>query len=141
MAVMSDEDSVTRRPYCDVERLGGGALPDRTWRVGIQHPKERQQVAAVVEGDDFAVATSGTYVRGEHVFDPHTRRPPEGVLTMTIIGPDLGTADAFATAASAIGVNVLADGRSLRTPAFRRRLHSIGKRVARPQASEPRERR
>ena len=33
-------------------------------------------VAAVVEGTDLAVATSGAYARGDHVLDPHTRRPP-----------------------------------------------------------------
>ena len=32
--------------------------------------------------------------RGEHVIDPHTRRPPIGVLSVTITGPDLATADA-----------------------------------------------
>jgi len=114
-------------------RLRGGALPAPVWRVGIQHPTERQQIAAVVVGDDLAVATSGAYARGEHVFDPHTRRPPEGVLSVTIAGPDLATADAFATAAFAMGLNgpawtarlrgygamtLMADGRSLRTPGF-----------------------
>ena len=32
-------------------RLRGGALPDPVWRVGIQHPRLRDQVAAVVEGE------------------------------------------------------------------------------------------
>ncbi len=112
-------------------RLRGGALPEAVWRVGIQHPSEPQQIVAVVAGDDLAVATSGAYARGCHVFDPHTHRPPEGVLSVTISGPDLATADAFATAAFAMGVagpawtarlrgyealTLLADGRSLRTP-------------------------
>jgi thiamine biosynthesis lipoprotein len=84
-------------------RLRGGALPDDRWRVGIQHPLERDRIAAVVETRDLAVATSGAYERGEHVFDPHTRRPPVGVLSVTITGPDLATADAYATAAFAMG--------------------------------------
>jgi thiamine biosynthesis lipoprotein len=84
-------------------RLFGGALPDERWRVGIQHPLERQRIAAVVKGMDLAVATSGAYARGEHVLDPHTRRPPSGVLSVTITGPDLATADAYATAAFAMG--------------------------------------
>jgi thiamine biosynthesis lipoprotein len=37
------------------------------------------------------------------VLDPHTGRPPDGVLSVTIVGPDLGTADAYATAAFAMG--------------------------------------
>jgi thiamine biosynthesis lipoprotein len=115
-------------------RLRGGALPDPVWRVGIQHPVERQGVAAVVEGNDLAVATSGEYARGPHVLDPHTRRPPSGILSVTITGPDLATADAYATAAFAMGaeralhwtarlrgyeaMTILADGRVLSTPGF-----------------------
>jgi hypothetical protein len=78
-------------------RLRGGALPAPVWRVGLQHPSDRQQIVAVVAGDDLAVATSGAYARGEHVLDPHTGRPPEGVLSVTVTGPDLATADASAT--------------------------------------------
>jgi thiamine biosynthesis lipoprotein len=114
-------------------RARGGALPERVWRIGIQHPSERERLVAVVAGDDLAVATSGTYARGEHVFDPHTHLPPERVLSVTVTGSDLATADAFATAAFAMGaggpawaarlrgyeaLTLLADGRSLRTPGF-----------------------
>jgi FAD:protein FMN transferase len=81
----------------------GGALPDSRWRIGIEHPTRRDAVAAVIEATDVAVATSGAYARGDHVVDPHTRRPPLGVLSVTIVGPDLGTADAYATAAYAMG--------------------------------------
>ena len=113
--------------------LSGRALPDDRWRVGIQHPTERDKVAKVVEATDLAVATSGAYARGEHVLDPHTRRPPEGVLSVTITGPVLATADAYATAAFAMGLDgprwtarlrgyeamtILADGTVLSTPGF-----------------------
>jgi thiamine biosynthesis lipoprotein len=73
------------------------------WRVGIQHPLQRDQLAAVVELADGAVATSGAYERGAHIVDPHTGRPPAGVLSVTVVGPDLATADAYATAAFAMG--------------------------------------
>src|SRR5207244_2604011 len=59
--------------------------------------------AAVVEATDLAVATSGAYARGDHVLDPHTAGPPAGVLSVTVAGPDLATADAYATAAFAMG--------------------------------------
>jgi thiamine biosynthesis lipoprotein len=81
-------------------RLRGGP-----WRVGIQHPRERHRLAAVVEATDLAVATSGAYARGEHVVDPHTGRPPAGVMSVTVVGPDLATADAYATAAFAMGAD------------------------------------
>jgi len=102
------------------------------WRVGIQHPLERGAVAKVIEATDLAVATSGAYARGDHVVDPHTRRPPAGVLSVKVTGPDLATADAYATAAFAMGaeraphwtarlrgyeaMTILADGRVLSTP-------------------------
>ena len=114
-------------------RLRGGALPEPVWRVGIRHPSDPLAIVGVVVGDDVAVATSGAYARGAHIVDPHTRRPPEGVLSVTVTGPDLATADAFATAAFAMGrdgpawtarlsgyeaLTLLDDGRSLRTPGF-----------------------
>lgn len=113
--------------------LRGGALPDPAWRVGIQHPLLKDRVATVVEATDLAVATSGEYARGKHVFDPHTTLPPAGVLSVTITGPDLATADAFATAAFAMGargphwtarldgyeaMTILTDERVLSTPGF-----------------------
>jgi thiamine biosynthesis lipoprotein len=83
--------------------LSGRPVPELRWRVGIQHPTVKDKVAAVVEANELAVATSGAYERGQHVLDPHTGRPPSGVLSVTITGPDLATADAYATAAFAMG--------------------------------------
>lgn len=111
----------------------GRAIPDDCWRVGIQHPLELDKVAKVVITNDLAVATSGAYARGDHVIDPHTRRAPEGVLSVTITGPVLATADAYATAAFAMGLEgpkwtarlrgyeamtILADETVLSTPGF-----------------------
>jgi len=73
------------------------------WRIGVQHPQWRQSVAAVLEVDDAAVATSAAYARGDHVVDPHTGNPPAGLLSVTVVGPELATADAYATAAFAMG--------------------------------------
>jgi len=75
----------------------------RPWRIGIRHPRLRDRLAGVVALRDGAVATSGAYERGPHVVDPHTGRPPSHVLSVTILGPNLGTADAYATAAFAMG--------------------------------------
>jgi len=60
-------------------RLRGGARPDPVWRVGIQHPGVREGVAAIVAGDDLAVATSGEYARGQHVLDRNGRGSSNGV--------------------------------------------------------------
>jgi FAD:protein FMN transferase len=115
----------------------GERAPGRPWRVGIQHPLRRDRVAAVLAARDLGVATSGAYERGAHLVDPRSGRPPEGVLSVTIAGPDLGTADAYATAAFAMGLEgpawtatlgdyaaltILADGRVLSTPGLDRLL-------------------
>jgi FAD:protein FMN transferase len=113
---------------------GGDIRTSGHWTIGIQHPLDAQAIAKVVEGDDLALATSGAYERGDHVRDPHTGVAPQGILSVTVTGPDLGTADAFATAAFAMGarrapgwtarlrgyeaMTILADGRVLSTPGF-----------------------
>jgi FAD:protein FMN transferase len=114
--------------------LAGGGLPASAWRVGIQHPLEVGAVAAVVETTDLAVATSGAYRRGDHVADPHTGLRPAGVISVTVTGPELATADVYATAAFAMGAergpawtarlrhyeafSILADGTTRSTPGF-----------------------
>ena len=107
----------------------------RRWRVGIRHPLEHEALAGVVVVEDLAVATSGEYERGAHILDPHTGRPPSGLLSVTVIGADLGTADAYATAAFAMGAGgpawtatltgydamcITEDRRVLSTPGFER---------------------
>jgi FAD:protein FMN transferase len=81
----------------------GRPAPDRLWHVGIRHPEQPERLAAVLAVEDLAVATSGAYERGAHIVDPHTGRPPEGLLSVTVVGPDLAVADAYATAAFAMG--------------------------------------
>jgi thiamine biosynthesis lipoprotein len=81
----------------------GQAPQGGPWRIGIQHPLRRDAVAAVLAATDVGVATSGTYERGAHIVDPHSGHPPAGVLSVTIVGPSLATADAYATAAFAMG--------------------------------------
>jgi thiamine biosynthesis lipoprotein len=86
----------------------GGPEPGAKWRVGIQHPWERMKVAWSLEVTDTAVATSGTYERGLHVVDPFTGRGAGELASVTVVGPDLAVADAYATAATAMGRSGLA---------------------------------
>jgi thiamine biosynthesis lipoprotein len=113
----------------------GRPEPDRLWRIGIRHPVDLDDLAAVIAVEDLAVATSGEYERGAHILDPHTGRPPIGLLSVTIVGPHLATADAYATAAFAMGADgpawtaglagydamcITSDRRVLTTPGFAR---------------------
>ena len=85
----------------------GEALPGRPWRVGIRHPDQADRVAAVLAVTDRAVATSGLYERGEHIIDPRSGRPPTGLRSLTVVGPGLAFADAYATAVFVMGLDGL----------------------------------
>ena len=81
-----------------------GTRPGGTaWRVGIRHPVRRDRVVAVVGIRDAAVATSGTYEKGAHIRDPVHHRLATELVSLTVIGPDVVAADAYATAAFAMG--------------------------------------
>lgn len=84
-------------------RVRGHSPTGRPWRVGVQHPWDRTATCLVLTGTDLAVATSGVYERGHHVVDPRRGVPARGLRSVTVVGPDLGTADAYATAAVAMG--------------------------------------
>ena len=77
---------------------------DHLWG-GIAHPHVQDAVCAVVAVGDGAVATSGTAERGLHVINPHTGRPAIDLASVTVVGPDLTRADAYATAALAMGMD------------------------------------
>jgi thiamine biosynthesis lipoprotein len=80
----------------------GGASATAPWRVGIRDPFDARRLLAVVAIRDGAVATSGDYERGAHVVDPRTGRAASAWASVTVLAPDLATADAIATAALAM---------------------------------------
>jgi thiamine biosynthesis lipoprotein len=86
----------------DVQTRGRN-VKGAAWRVGIRHPVERDKVARVVLASGLAVATSGTYEKGEHIRDPHSGAPANAWLSFTVVGPDILQADVFATACFAMG--------------------------------------
>ncbi|MEQ4723070.1 FAD:protein FMN transferase [Nonomuraea sp. B19D2] len=79
-------------------RVRGSAAPGKRWRVGIRDPR-KDVVRKVVLAHDLGIATSG----GAPVVNPHTGQVEEGLGSVTVIGPDLGLADAYATAVYAMG--------------------------------------
>ena len=81
----------------------GEASPGRPWRIGIRHPDQADRLATVLEVRDRAVATSGTYERGDHLVDPRTGDRATGLRSLTVVGPRLGFVDAYATAAFVMG--------------------------------------
>ena len=74
------------------------------WTVGIRNPFDRKEVVKVIYPRGAGVATSGTYIRGQHIYNPH--KPDDlitDIVSITIIGSDICEADRFATAAFAMG--------------------------------------
>ncbi|MGW1023440.1 FAD:protein FMN transferase [Streptomyces sp. NPDC002577] len=86
-------------------QLYGAPGPDRPWRIGVADPLRPGGLAAVVSGTgQVAVASSGTAERGRHIVDPHTGLPAgTDLAAVTVVGPSLTWADAWATAAFAMG--------------------------------------
>lgn len=64
------------------------------WRIGVQHPRDKEQVLAVLELSDQYVSTSGDYERFvirekkryHHIIDPRTGRPSQGLISSTLVG-------------------------------------------------------
>jgi thiamine biosynthesis lipoprotein len=84
----------------DIASFGG---PDvgQPFRFGVVRPDDPMKLACVVESPG-AVATSGTYLRGNHLVNPFTREATPTV-SATVTGPELGLADALATALAVAG--------------------------------------
>ena len=83
----------------------GGRDPEGgDWRIGIRNPFDETQIIKVVTPRGHGIATSGTYVRGQHIHNPHRPHSAvEDLVSLTVIGPDVLEADRFATAAFAMG--------------------------------------
>jgi thiamine biosynthesis lipoprotein len=87
----------------DVQVVGKNEQGEN-WRVGIQNPFNPREIVKVLSVTDCGVATSGTYVRGQHIYNP--KQDGElitDIVGLTVIGPDIYEADRFATAAFAMG--------------------------------------
>jgi thiamine biosynthesis lipoprotein len=78
---------------------------DRCWQVGVADPRHRGALLATIEVTNGAVASSGTYVRGDHLLDPRravaTRE--EQPMAVTVLAPTAVLADALSTAAAVLG--------------------------------------
>ncbi|MGD0810462.1 MAG: FAD:protein FMN transferase [Acidimicrobiales bacterium] len=80
----------------------GSPHSGKPFRVGIVDPSDRRRMACIVELAG-GIATSGTYERGGHLIDPKTGQPAARAASASVTGPDLGLADALATALAVAG--------------------------------------
>jgi len=76
------------------------------WSVGIRDPRraDKSQIVKKVSIRNNGMATSGSYIRGQHIYNPYTGRAPlRDIVSITVIGPNVYEADRFATAAFVMG--------------------------------------
>lgn len=77
------------------------------WRVGVRNPFNGSEQVKVISLNSHGVATSGTYERGQHIYNPKTGQAVNDLASITVVGPDIYEADRFATAAYAMGAEGL----------------------------------
>ena len=73
------------------------------WRIGIRSPFDPSNLIRVVSLQNRGIATSGTYIRGAHIYNPRTGGRAGEIASMTVIGSNVYEADRWATAAFAMG--------------------------------------
>ena len=87
----------------DIQAEGVNAA-NEPWKVGIRNPFNRFENVKILALSNCGVATSGTYIRGNHIYNPYNLQSAiPDVVSLTVIGTNVYEADRFATAAFAMG--------------------------------------
>lgn len=88
----------------DIQVSGKNSKGEK-WKIGIKNPFNTKEIIKVIEIWNKGIATSGTYLRGKHIYNPKTKKDADEIVSLTVIGPNIYEADRFATAAFAMGEN------------------------------------
>ncbi len=87
----------------DIE-VSGLNQSGQPWTVGIRNPFNTAEIVKAVILHDQGMATSGNYIRGEHIYNPKDENDKDGELrSLSVIGPNVYEADRYVTAAFAMG--------------------------------------
>ena len=89
----------------DIEARGKNE-EGKVWNAGIRNPfgGGKNEIVKKIFLENCGMATSGTYIRGQHIYNPHKGRAPlSDIVSITVVGPSVYEADRFATAAFAMG--------------------------------------
>jgi thiamine biosynthesis lipoprotein len=92
-------------------RAMGRRQEGKPWRIGVQHPREKDKTLTVLELSDKSLSTSGDYERFRiveskryhHIIDPRTGKPSEGLISVTIVGDKGAAIDPLTTALFILG--------------------------------------
>ena len=83
------------------------------WRIAVRHPEQTERILGFLSLRDQALGTSGPanqffYFKGKrfgHIIDPRTGWPADGMLSITVLHPSAGWADALATGLFVLGID------------------------------------
>ncbi len=74
------------------------------WTVGIRNPFNIKEIIKIVTLSSEGIATSGTYIRGQHIYNPKLKNKiVDSIQSLTVIAKNVYEADRYATAAFAMG--------------------------------------
>lgn len=84
-------------------QVSGANADGKDWKIGVRNPFNRYENISVVSLNNHAIATSGTAIRGQHIYDPVQSKELTGIVSLSIIARNIIDADRMATAAFAMG--------------------------------------
>lgn len=89
-----------------------GKQPDgKPWNIGITNPFDTEKLVSVIQINNGAVTTSGSYEkfvvfngkRYSHIINPATGYPSTGLSSVTVFGPSAEMANGFSTSLMVLG--------------------------------------
>jgi thiamine biosynthesis lipoprotein len=87
-----------------VDAGGDAEIVGKNWKWGIRNPFNVAEIVKVLKLQDCGIATSGTYERGQHIYNPVTKNSEiTDVVSLTVIGKNVFEADKVSTPAFAMG--------------------------------------
>lgn len=83
--------------------LHGGMANGDPWRIGVIDPSDATMIAGTIDIVSGGIATSGLSERGPHLWDARSGEKAMSFSSVTVTGPSLTWADAFATTVFVMG--------------------------------------
>jgi thiamine biosynthesis lipoprotein len=86
-------------------QVSGKNTEGQKWAIGVRSPfNPEKEIIKVVQLTTEGLATSGNYIRGQHIYNPHDKKEVlTDIVSLSVVGPNIYEADRFATAAFAMG--------------------------------------
>jgi FAD:protein FMN transferase len=91
---------------------GGVDSSANVWKIGIQHPEQKDQIIQTIEISNEAICTSGSYERKSaktngmhHLINAKTKKSPDDWVSCSVIAPFAMLADAVSTATFLLGAD------------------------------------